>query len=207
MTGVTVVRELGARDLAAAVGIIARGMRDNPLHVAAFGPDAKTRGVLLTRMFTVALPMILGKGVLLGAFDGHLLVGVTGMMPPGRCQPSLKDKLSLLPRLIPAVGTGAFTRVGRWMGTWARLDLDEPHWHLGPVAVDAHLQGKGVGSTLMAEYCARLDDVNEVGYLETDKAANVAFYEKFGFQTIAEAPVLNTPNWFMRRRAGSRLRS
>ena len=31
-----------------------------------------------------------------------------------------------------------------------------------------------------------------------------AFYEKFGFQTVAEAPVLDTPNWFMRRPAISR---
>ena len=30
-------------------------------------------------------------------------------------------------------------RVGRWMGVWAQHDLRQPHWHLGPVAVDTHL--------------------------------------------------------------------
>jgi hypothetical protein len=29
--------------------------------------------------------------------------------------------------------------------------------------------------------------------------ANISFYVKFGFQTIAEEPMLNTPNWFVRR--------
>jgi hypothetical protein len=27
----------------------------------------------------------------------------------------------------------------------------------------------------------------------------VKFYENFGFETIASAPVLETPNWFMKR--------
>jgi hypothetical protein len=57
---------------------------------------------------------------------------------------------------------------------------------------------------LMVEYCGRLDHLAAVGYLETDKAKNVAFYEKFGFATVTEAPVLETPNWFMRRPAVSR---
>jgi GNAT superfamily N-acetyltransferase len=196
-----VVRELTKKDLSSAVGIVARGMRDNPLHIAALGADAATRGSRLIRMFTVALPVILSKGVVLGAFHDDTLVGIAGMVPPGRCQPSMKEKLMLLPRILPAVGGGAFARVGQWMGTWAQHDLEEPHWHLGPVAVDAHLQGRGIGSLLMAEYCARLDRAHAAGYLETDKPSNVVFYEKFGFQTTGSAAVLNTPNWFMRRPA------
>jgi predicted N-acetyltransferase YhbS len=113
----------------------------------------------------------------------------------------MREKLSLLPRIFPAVGGGAFARVGRWMSTWAEHDPAEPHWHLGPVAVDAHLQGQGIGSLLMTEYCARLDRMRAVGYLETDKPSNVAFYERFGFETTGSATVLNTPNWFMRRAA------
>jgi predicted N-acetyltransferase YhbS len=84
-------------------------------------------------------------------------------------------------------------------GNVGKHDLAEPHWHLGPVGVEPTLQGQGIGTALMEEYCARLDNLAAVGYLETDKAQNVAFYEKFGFRTIAEAPVLGTPNWFMRR--------
>jgi GNAT superfamily N-acetyltransferase len=152
-------------------------------------------------MFSVALPLIFSKGVLLGAFQGDTLVGIAGMVPPGKCQPSMKEKVTLLPRIFPAVGGGAFARVGRWMGTWAQHDLAEPHWHLGPVAVDAPVQGQGVGSLLMGECCARLDRAGAVGYLETDKPTNVTFYEKFGFETTGSAPVLNTPNWFMRRAA------
>jgi len=149
VSGVVLVRELNQADLPSAVGIVARGMRDNPLHVAALGSDTDTRGHRLIRMFTAALPLIFSKGVILGAFDGPTLVGIAGMVPPGRCQPSFAEKLALMPRMIPAVGGGAFARVGRWVGVWAQHDLKQPHWHLGPVAVDAHLHGSGIGALLM----------------------------------------------------------
>lgn len=195
------VRELGQDDLAEVVVVIARGMRDNPLHISALGYDGKVRAERLKRMFGLAMPMILRKGVLLGAFADSTLAGVAGMVPPGRCRPTLIENVTLLPRMLPAIGFPAFGRVGRWLAAWGTHDIAEPHWHLGPVAVDAHLQGQGIGSALMTEYCARLDELAGVGYLETDKRQNVAFYEKFGFRTIAEASVLETPNWFMRRPA------
>lgn len=174
-------------------------MRDNPLHIAAFGEDPGLREQRLARMFAVALPLIHAKGVVLGAFDDRTLVGIAGMTAPGRCQPTFTEKLAVMPRLVPAVSAGAFARVGRWMAIWARHDLRQPHWHLGPVAVDAHRQGTGIGTVLMNVYCARLDQAHAAGYLETDKASNVSFYQRFGFTTIDEEAVLNTPNWFMKR--------
>jgi ribosomal protein S18 acetylase RimI-like enzyme len=198
---VIIVRELDEVDLPSAVGIIARGMRDNPLHIAALGNDANLRSKRLIGMFSAALPLVLSKGALLGAFESDTLVGIAGMISPGHCQPTVLEKLSVTPRIIPAVGFDAASRVLRWLDQWARHDPRQPHWHLGPVAVDAHLQGKGIGTQLMNEYCARLDATHGTGYLETDKASNVKFYEKFGFETIASAPVLDTPNWFMKRAA------
>jgi ribosomal protein S18 acetylase RimI-like enzyme len=198
---VITVRELAEADLPAAVGIVARGMRDNPLHISALGNDADRRTKSLIGMFTVALPLVLSKGVVLGAFDGDTLVGIAGVIAPGRCQPTFSEKLTVTPRIIPAVRADVATRVLRWLDTWARHDPRQPHWHLGPVAVDAHLQRTGIGTLLMNEYCSRIDAAHGIGYLETDKASNVTFYEKFGFETMASAPVLDTPNWFMKRAA------
>ena len=187
--------------MSAAVGIVARGMRDNPLHIAALGDDPQVRGQRLIGMFTAALPLILPKGVILGAFDGDTLAGIAGMVAPGHCQPSLSEKLTVMPRLVTAVGSGALARVGRWMSAWAQHDPRDPHWHVGPVAVDAHRQGTGIGTLLMTECCARLDGAHAAGYLETDKPSNVAFYERFGFDVVGSSPVLDTPNWFMKRGA------
>jgi predicted N-acetyltransferase YhbS len=85
------------------------------------------------------------------------------------------------------------------MSTWAGHDPDEQHVHLGPLAVDAHLQGRGIGSQIMREHCRRLDAAQHVGYLETDKPENVRFYERFGYEVTGTAPVIGVPNWFMRR--------
>ena len=195
------MRELSGDDLAVAIGVVARGMRDNPINVATLGADPEVRLRRMHALFAAGLPMTLRKGTLLGAFRDGLLVGVLGMLPPGRCDTTPGEKLATIPRLLPALGIGAFLRTGRWLGEWQKRDLAEPHSHLGPVGVDAPLQGQGIGSVLIREYCARLDRAHETGYLETDKPINVTFYEKFGFRTIAEAPVLGTPNWFMRRPA------
>ena len=91
------------------------------------------------------------------------------------------------------------------MNAWRTRDPDEPHWHLGPVAVEPGLQGMGIGSQMMEEFARRMDRERAVAYLETDKLQNVMFYERFGFETIDERVVLGVPNWFMRRAAPAAL--
>lgn len=201
MATILVIRELGAGDVRIAAELTAGGMRDNPLHVAAFGANADRRAVRMRRMFPVALSMVSRKGLILGAFQGAAMVGVAATVPSTGCQPSPAETIMLAPRMLAAIGPTGFVRLLRWTSVWAARDCAEPHWHLGPVAVNAHLQGHGIGSRLLADYCDRLDRAGACGYLETDKAENVRFYSKFGFRTVGEARVLNTPNWFMRREA------
>jgi GNAT superfamily N-acetyltransferase len=67
------------------------------------------------------------------------------------------------------------------------------------VGVERHLQGRGIGTALLRVFCQRMDALGAMAYLETDKRENVAFYERFGFQTQGQEPVLEVPNWFMAR--------
>ena len=184
-------------DHAAIVGVVARGMRDNPIHVAVYGDDPAARLRQNTRIFTGALG-VLSLTMLVARRDDGTIVGVCGMMPPGCCQPGAVQQLRLVPHLL-ALGPGAVGRTARWLGAWKARDLPERHWHLGPVAVDAGCQGLGIGSRLLARYAERADAAGEVTYLETDKAINVRFYERFGFEVVGEQAVLGVPNWFMRR--------
>jgi GNAT superfamily N-acetyltransferase len=200
------VRELGIGDLPPAVDITAHAMRDNPLIVAALGRDCRARWAGVQRLFTIALPAILHKGVLVGAFDGPMLEGVAGLLPPGFCQPSTFEKIAVFPRLAIAIGVDGLIRVSQWLSTWNVHDSGTPHWHLGPVAVQAQLQGHGVGHALIGECCRRLDRRGSIGYLETDKPENVQFYQEFGFQVTGKATVLGRPNWFMHR-YGARIRA
>jgi ribosomal protein S18 acetylase RimI-like enzyme len=195
----TTLRELLSAELSGAAQLLGRGMRDNPNNVRAFGPDAERRCRALTRFFAPVLRGARRRGSVLGAFRDDSLVGVSVAAPPGLCQPKAAEKLSVFPSVFFGNSIGVPLRVLRWIGEWSRRDPTEAHWHLGPVAVDAHLQRRGIGGTLMTDFCARMDRAGSLSYLETDKGENVSFYERFGFEVIAESEVLGVSNWFMSR--------
>ena len=195
--------EVGALDAAEkeeALAVVVRGMRDNPLHVAVFGEDPEIRARQVRRLLGGAFAVMgLQRHMLAARSADGAIVGVVGMLPPSEDRPTIAQQLRLLPRLL-STGPRAAVRAASWMGTWAKHDPEEPHWHVGPVAVDAHLQGKGVGSRLMRVLCAKMDAAHENAYLETDKPINVRFYQRFGFEVVGEQDVLDVPNWFMLRR-------
>ncbi len=192
------VRALRRSEVPEAVALLARGMRDNPVHLAAFGPDPEQRRRSLERMFGTFF-RVFGHQRPTCAVDGETLVAVAGIAPTGTCQPTAGQRLRFLPAMV-AMGPGASRRVNSWLGAWAKQDPEQPHSHLGPLAVDAPLQGRGIGSQVMTDYCGRLDAAAEVGYLETDKPDNVRFYERHGYSVVSEATVIGLPNWFMIRR-------
>jgi ribosomal protein S18 acetylase RimI-like enzyme len=197
---------VGAAEMEEAVGVIVRGMRDNPNVVAAFGQDPGGRQRKLLRLFgAMAAAEVPGRDRDMLAARGPegSILGVCGMMPPDRCQPGLGRQLRLLPALL-ALGPRSAGRTMSWLGAWSKHDPDERHWHLGPVTVDAHLQGMGIGSMLMRFFCERMDEAGEDTYLETDKEINVRFYEKFGFGVTGEDEVLGVRNSYMYRRARKR---
>jgi ribosomal protein S18 acetylase RimI-like enzyme len=199
--------EIGALDpseIEEALGVISRGMRNNPIHVAAFGDAPERRRKSLHRLFGAAFAVMgLQKHMLAARGEDGTILGVMGMMPPGDCLPGPGQRLRMLPSLLRN-GPRSAGRTMSWLGAWGKRDPDERHWHLGPVAVDAHLQGMGIGSKLMRVFCAQMDAAGEDAYLETDKEINVRFYERFGFEVVGEQEVIGVPNWFMLRRAGRR---
>jgi len=180
--------------------VLARGMRDNPLHVAVFGDNPETRRRRFRKLMAAVFGVSDLSHALVARREDGVVVGVCGMLPPGDCLPDLGQQLRLMPTML-SIGPRIVVRIVRWMGVWRRHDPKDSHWHLGPLAVDAHLQGQGVGSRMMRVFCARMDAAGEDAYLETDKPENVRFYERFGFEVVGQEEVLGVPNWFMLRKA------
>lgn len=194
------VRQLVAAELDRAALLAAGAMRDNPLQVTAIGGTPERRETVMYRGFARLLLMD-GRSSI-GAWDGERLVGVAASADPGHCQPSWRARLRLAPSFL-MVGRAA-PRLIRWVTAWARQDPQREHSHLGPVGVDRDLQGRGIGSKLLADYCGRMDQAGMLSYLETDKPENVRLYRRFGYEVIAEAPVLGVTSWFMTREPTSR---
>jgi hypothetical protein len=193
------IRELRHAELKDGAHLLSRGMRDNTNNVQAFGPDPEHRKRALARMFRPALQRALVKGNVFGAFRNGEMIGLYSMTPPGRCQPKVWEKLRMAPAIFLGNSLTASLRVLNWVSEWSRHDPRAPHWHFGPFAVDAQVQGRGIGSVMLGTFCARMDRQKALAYLETDKPENVRYYEKFGFATTSEALVLGTLNWFMQR--------
>ena len=190
------LRNLQPSELVFGAGVAARGLRDNPMAAAVLGDDPRHRERNLQRTFGAYLRKV--KHAPLAAWRGDYVIGIVGMAPPGTCQISGFEMLTMFPRARPT-RVGDVIRTMRWLSDWEKRDLKEPHWHVGPVAVEGGLQGMGIGSQLMAAFAEQMDRDRTTAYLETDKLRNVVFYERFGFEVIDEAEVLDTPNWFMRR--------
>jgi ribosomal protein S18 acetylase RimI-like enzyme len=200
---VVTVDQLRRTDLLPAALILSRAMRDNPLHVQTFGiDDAERRRRALERFFQPVLLGLQQRGLIYGAYRDDALLGICGVARPGFCQPGPLEKLWLLPAVVFGNPLGATLRVLNWTAAWAHRDPAGTHWHLGPVAIEPSVQRQGFGSALLTAFCGHMDAYGAVAYLETDRRANVRFYERFGFAVVAEANVLGVPNWFMSRPGG-----
>ena len=191
------VRDLQPEDFDAVIGVLARGMRDNPFNVAVLRGHPEPRERRLARMFRSYLRAFTAQTPLV-AVDHGTIVGATGVAPPGTCQPGPAQQLRVFPVAL-TFGPATMARMARALGGWGKRDIEEPHVHLGPLAVDRHLQGKGIGTQILLEHTRRLDEANAVGYLETDKDVNVRLYQRVGYEVIDEADVIGVHCWFMRR--------
>lgn len=192
------VEDLWVRDhLVEAADLLGTSMRQNPNHLAAYGDDEGRRvqahAALMRAAFRVS-----SDWQVVAARRGEALLAVAAYRPVGSCQPTPRQRLSMVPTLW-RMGPRRAARVLTWLQAWSKRDLAAPHLHVGPIAVGDDYQGQGVGSALLKELCTRADLGRQQAYLETDKARNVGFYQRFGFEVVGEDTVLGVPNWFMRR--------
>jgi len=209
---VPVTLPAGARNEAARV--LAGAFRDNPLNRAVIRKRARRR---LRSNYC-------GMRSMLSSAEGRALVwalpGVRG--GPGPSETGIRGVLvgiapgdyPLPPRSIPDQirclwGQGPAT-LGRWAVVYRVLEEVhplEPHWYLGVLGIDSEQQGRGLGSAMLRHFAERVDRDAAPAYLETDRAENVAFYGRVGFDVALEIQVLGVKVWCMKRPARDETRS
>jgi len=193
---------LRTSELEDAAQLVGRGMRDNPSNIRVFRiPDGEHRSIAMGRFFVPVLKGLFQRGLVLGAILSNRLVGACGMARPGFCQPNTIEKTKILPAAVIGNPITTPLLILNWAKEWARRDPSEPHWHLGPVAVEPSLQGQGIGTAMLKAFCAVVDSTGTHAYLETDRNENVRLYQRFGFRVVESVEVLGVPNWFMSRAA------
>jgi ribosomal protein S18 acetylase RimI-like enzyme len=72
----------------------------------------------------------------------------------------------------------------------------EPHWYLPLIGVDPAHRGQGYGSQLLRHALAACDRDGTPAYLESSNAANIALYERHGFEVLGTIHVGSSPPLF-----------
>lgn len=176
--------------------LLAESMCTNPNHLAIYKSTNEPVIKKQQRMFEMVLHNENNKTFVAKA-NGQI-VGTMSYTKSESCQMKKIEILRILPKLTGIFGQHLIP-VLQWRMNWAKHDYPADHIHFGPLAVDKEHQGKGIGKALLKHFCNYLDTSNKIGYLETDKAENVALYEQFGFRVIGEDFIWGNPNWFMLR--------
>jgi len=189
------VRTLRDDERAAAGAVAARALADSPTSVWTYGDDVISRLAVNFDLFGGFLPTLPEP---LGALLGRHVVGVCAASAPGACV----DHVVPEAMRTPPSEIGAAGHPSRAQYVWSlycEQDLDERHWHVGPVSVEPGLQGCGVGSLLLRAFGERMDADGEIAWLETDKPENVVFYRRHGFDVVHEVSHHGLTTWWMRR--------
>src|SRR5262245_7421615 len=190
-----IVEKYSPATLDTVTSVLADAFVTSPLHVAAFGAGRMDQNRLF---FRIGLRhMFTGEAHVVTSPAGEIC-GYAHFNPAPYCLPAPEEIPNAMATLMQPLGD-AIPRVIQWFGRWCHLDPDEPHIHLGPLGVAPEMQGKGAGTALMNRYLEHLKEKNAAGYLETDKAENVKFYEKFGFKVRREEALIGTSTWYMWR--------
>lgn len=131
---------LDAAELPAAISVLARGLRDNPLPTALFGPEPEQRRRALAGVLREAA-VVLGwqRHLLIARAVNGAIAGVCGVLPSGVCGPGWRlGPLAVAPGLQGAGVGGALLRVAcaRFdaAGDEACLETDHP----ATIALFAH---------------------------------------------------------------------
>ena len=101
---------------------------------------------------------------------------------------------------VEILGTSAERHAAFW-GWVGEREPPEPLVFLSHIGVVPEHQGEGLGSALLRDGLAAADDLGVPSWLETSRANNVTYYERFGFFTALDedAPDGGPHIWFMRR--------
>jgi ribosomal protein S18 acetylase RimI-like enzyme len=187
------VVELDRRFAAAAGDAFAASHADYPAFRALFPAPAR-RDRALRAFFTATVADAAGAGVVHAVIDRSAVLGAAVWLPPGGFPWSIRRQLAAAPAFA-RVAVAAPTRFPAFVRCGAAAQRAHPHdrhWYLAALGVRPEAQRGGLGTRLLGPVLARADRDGLACYLETSDHANVAFYQRLGFE-VADADLSLVP--------------
>jgi ribosomal protein S18 acetylase RimI-like enzyme len=192
------MRPIGDADVPAAAAVIADAFATDPFWAWLF-PDADRRLVVRSWIRQLRIAYV-PKG---HSYVDDTLSGAALWTPPGTWKLSPSQQLRLAPSYLRLLGPRRMRTASRAFAVIERGHPDEPHWYLSVLGVSPARQRSGIGRSLIEPMLERADREGMPASLETFKAENVPYYERFGFEVTLEddVPDGGPHMWAMVRRA------
>jgi ribosomal protein S18 acetylase RimI-like enzyme len=192
------VREARRDEQRSVCDVLGRAFFDDPVAEYLF-PDAKTRSERYARFAGIAIDAFADSALVVT--EPEIRTGAIWQAP--RPAPlGFVRQARVLAKLVGLTRTG-LRRAARLGELMSRHHLKEPHWYLAVLGTDPMAQRTGLASAVLAPVLERCDRERTPAYLESSKAANIAFYNKHGFEVVDELCVPDGPSlWPMVRRTG-----
>ena len=175
------VRKITTADLDRVTDMMTRAFDDDPVLNFIAKQDARRLARLRTFLDagvrTLTFPY--GETYVADGIEG----GALWNPPNGRPHGTLND-LKLLPTLVRVAG---LSRVPAVIGALQKAEAKhpkEPHYYLLCLGVEPELQGRGIGTQLMAPVLEKADREGMPAYLESSKERNLPLYERNGFKVV-----------------------
>jgi ribosomal protein S18 acetylase RimI-like enzyme len=168
-------------------GVLARAFHDDPYWSWVLPSDSRRSQVLPWFMEAwVRYCRKRGEGY---TTDGKVK-GAALWIPPERYPLSNVGIMLAGMFLLPfKFGRVAFSRMMTSLSCHERLhkrDVPQRHWYLSTLGVEPARQGRGIGGAVIQPVLARADAEGLSCYVETEKARNVPFYQRHGFEVVVE---------------------
>lgn len=176
----------GKSDAGRIAALFARAFQNDPLMRYAI-PDAQQRRRLL--------PTLMGLNVRYGCRYGEVhhtpeYTGAAIWLPPGQTAYTLwrllRAGMFIAPLRLPWPVLRRLATVESRARALHERYAPGSHWYLAQIGVEPAFQRQGIASRLLRPMLARADAAGLPCYLETENAANVAVYQRYGFQVVAE---------------------
>ena len=182
-------------EAATIAGVLARAFFDDPVFRWSYPDDERRREVL---------PPFFSSFVM--AMQGHDEIYATGdatgaaLWSPPDVSPIPEDKAEEFGQRMEEMSGGDSERI---LSVAKMIDEHHPegtYYFLQFMGVEPGSQGRGIGSTLLADMLERCDREGVRAYLDATSPRNKALYERHGFRADREyAPEGGPPLWPMWR--------
>ena len=196
------VLQLPERRVGQAVGVLVRAFRDDPV-LTFFLHNPGRRTMAFRAFFGNIVRAHLRFGHVYAALVENQVAGVAVWRPPEAGGETLRDRVRALSTQLLVRSLFPRTAGDLFRGFEATIALHPraPHWYLFFMGVDVDLQGRGVGSRLLAPVLELADRTGTLCYLETPFPRTHAFYRRLGFEISSEShPFRGAPTvWTMTR--------